>query len=495
MQGRFDWAKYVDVDRNSLDLSKDRTDPELLSNEDASGLLTYLSLHPDIHTLNLSGQNKLSVNSIKQLASVPSLKVLNLNAISHGDAVAKIFRNNTNILSLSLSAAKLQPASAAYLAANTCLQVLDVSLNKLGNGVSAFRDNHSIRELDVSYNKIKTKHAVQLARNSHLLKLNVSHNKIGPLGAIAFSTNTSIQYLNFASNQAGAIGASAFINNRVLLSLNLHYNQVGDKAAMTLAGHPTLQHLNLSLNELTPACALAFSDNTSLVNLDLSHNKIGDAIGLALRNSDQYIHLNLAATDITDATVMSIMSNHHLATLNIAGNPKLTIASIQAVLGFESLIDFDVANTKIGDDGAVLLATHPCIKRLRLFGADLNDRAAYALARNSMIKTLDVNWNDISVLGAIALHGNLLMDLDIGENAFNKPKDVIAAEDRAKLEELDPIKRFKNARALGASVPVPSLVALSIFALRKAQENQALQIDLATCPQPIRDYLDVKMNK
>jgi Leucine-rich repeat (LRR) protein len=382
------------------------------------------------------------------------------------------------------------------LAANNHLKILDLSLNHLGRGVAAFADNTCLVDLDLSFNKVPARAAIPLAKNSQLKKLNLSHNKLGALDAIALAGNTGIEELILSSNKVGEIGAAAFINNSTLISLSLNYNNVQDKAAVVLAGHPTLLKLELATNGLTPACAAAFEKNSILEYLNLSHNKIGDAVGLALAKNHQYRVLGLHGTGITDATVLALADNNHLIMLDAGGNPMLTAISAKVVSQFDALVSLDLSGTKITDDGVGYFADHPSMRQLSLVDSHLSDRAAYALTQNTVLSEVHLDFNDISVSGGIALHGNLKIDATTDGSSYNtdEHEPLHSVEDQAKLDEVDPLKRVSNARALGALAPLPSLVDLSMFAVSKAVSEDKIQLD-SSVSHIVRQHSHVKMKK
>lgn len=483
--GRVDWAAYLNKDKNVLYLSRDEI--ENLRNRDIADLAEFLRQHPDIQTLDLSKQ-RLNQQSIEIIASIETLRDLRMNLIKNGDLVAKIISTNKHLTSLTLFKANVSAAGGKNLAANQSLRQLNLSFNRLGKaGVSAFAHNTTLLKLNVSFNKLKDKEAIALAKNSHLKELNISRNGLGRDDAIAFALNTSITHLDFSHNFAGPLGARKFIKNQVLRSLSLGFNNVLNGGAIALAGHPTLLKLDLANNQLTSHCASAFADNDKLVSLDLSFNKIGDAIGVALAEKKQYIELRFTATGISDATVTALKGCNVLETLCLTSNPKITSASAGELLSFASLKELDLSETGVGDAGAVQLAGHPTIRNLYLCHAQLTDLAANAVASSGTLEIADLEFNEISVDGAIALHADPNLLVLLSGNPFNKPDATVSVEDQTKLDETDLIKRVSNARAAGAMTPLPSLRALSFFALNRAIEAGQVEVNLADYPEFVHE--------
>ncbi|DAZ92938.1 TPA: hypothetical protein N0F65_008466 [Lagenidium giganteum] len=217
----------------------------------------------------------------------------------------------------------------------------------------------TLKTLDLGFNRITDKGAVLLAR--------------------ALERNTSLQQLYLSGNEIGPIGATALANalkvNRTLQTLHLSGNNIGEDGAAALA--EGLQH-NLALRALylgtngigsngMKSLAQALQVNEALEELTLGQNKIG---------SDGLRHVAAMLSNTTTRTI-------RLTTLEIGKNGidhTGALALAQALARHPHRLQnlyFD--NNPIGDAGA------------SAFGA--------LLAKNSVLRVLDVSYTEMSLLG------------------------------------------------------------------------------------------------
>lgn len=115
-------------------------------------------------------------------------------------------------------------AVAAALGANTTLQSIDLSWNKLGllSAVSleqALAINHTLLNLNLSYNTMRDEGAEaignSLPHNHALTSLDLSHNSIGSIGVFVIATglkqNSHLRILNISGNPIGSYGGQALL--------------------------------------------------------------------------------------------------------------------------------------------------------------------------------------------------------------------------------------------------------------------------------------------
>ena len=133
----------------------------------------------------------------------------------------------------------------------------------------------------------------RLRNNDHtLLELDLSYNKIRDGGVTALAEalkgNTTLQVLNLDNNKISAVGATALAHalkgNATLQILYLYNNQISDEGVTALAhalrGNTTLQKLYLYDNQISDegatALAHALQGNTTMQKLYLGNNEISD---------------------------------------------------------------------------------------------------------------------------------------------------------------------------------------------------------------------------
>jgi len=360
---------------------------------------------------------------------------------SHVEALKQIlvvprrFQGNSNRYSLTSS--------------DICLQRLSLSNNKLtsdsGDSLAHILDSvHTLRELDLSDNKVAASGLKKLART-------------------LTSDQCALQTLNLFNNHLGSSCARhvAYIleQNRSIVSLNLGKNQLKSK-------------------ECIAKLSTAFCQSDYLQKLDLSHNKMGNlrATQLAPILDPRHSHcplqeLNLADNKLTEHGANEILGailagcNTTLTKLNLSNNfwdndegeEKKGIKACAIFLQRSgTLQELSLASCRVGDDGAQLLCegliNHESESALRVLDLGWNcihDAGATQLAEmikvNGSLQVLTLASNGIGNAGAQALAGALpineeLTKLDLTGNQIQNLGAVKLAEaicdDKCSLQTL-----------------------------------------------------------
>ena len=229
----------------------------------SSLLIGDIITHLQPHTLILDNNNITSVRDI-------STAVINTNTV-------KMLHMWHNYLT--------SQEASAISDMMTCLEELDISVNKLGDDGAVI----------ISKGITKT---------NTLRVLNISHNNITFTGATAIINsllhNTSLEVLAMSNNAIGKDGATAI--------------------AQAITNNKTLKQLIINNCEITATGATAIANsllhNISLEVLDMSNNAIGQygatAIAQAITNNKTLKHLSLWGNDtIDEQSAMIIMRSLH----------------------------------------------------------------------------------------------------------------------------------------------------------------------------------------
>ena len=299
-----------------------------ISDTGAMALAESIAHNTSLDTLDLI-LNQIEEEGVKALfcglQSNISIKTLNLyrNPISDIPEVWKALRSST-LTHIYLYNNKIADAGAMALAEsithNTSLETLYLNWNQIGKegGIALFdalkntsirklnlsennlwdvtnigktlANNQTLKELDLSKNKLGDEDAVEiaagLAHNISLETLDLSRNHIVKEGwnAIfdALKSNTSIRKLNLLENNLwNAINiGQALANNQTLKELDLSHNKLGDEDAADIAAglahNISLKTLNLSWNKIEKVGYIALFDalliNITIKELNLSSN-------------------------------------------------------------------------------------------------------------------------------------------------------------------------------------------------------------------------------
>lgn len=178
----------------------------------------------NLHTLSLSGNRLTSLDA----ASFSGLEVLNA-----------LFLDNNRLL-------HVHPGSFANV---TGLMELNLGQNRLDAVPSAISMLHSLRSLDLSYNRIREIGNASYRGLEQLYGLNVEGNLIGNLSRGDFLDLPSLRVLNLAHNRIASVEQGTFDNIPDLHALRLDSNGLADINGL-FANLRDLLMLNISANRI-----------------------------------------------------------------------------------------------------------------------------------------------------------------------------------------------------------------------------------------------------
>ena len=280
-------------------------------------------------------------------------------------ALAEALKSNTALTSLNISrnyniGVAGAKALAEALKLNTTLTTLNISENnKIGvEGAEALANalgkdgNKTLTTLDISGNNIGVEGAIAIAEalkvNTTLTTLNISYNNISYFGAgkiaKALENNITLTTLDISNNEIMANGGKCFANmlktNKTLLELNICNNYIGkvDINNEYTGGAEVL------------AEALGEGGNTTLTSIDMSENMFNNAEALSnmIKNNKTLTNLSLHA--------ISFFSDDAVFKRSIEGYSYFMQDLIKALKYNTSLLELDIRDNKIGNEGANALA-------------------------------------------------------------------------------------------------------------------------------------------
>lgn len=394
-----------------------------LEDSDIPSVIAFLNSHPDINSLNLAGNNKLTAAGMIQLASVKSLKALDLS---------RTFKDCPNGKCIG----GLEAKDIAAFASNTSLTSLNIYMHSIGDdGAIALAKNTRLKELDVGCNNITDIGGVALAQNQSLQDLGLSSNEdIGSTTAIELSVNRTLRKLHMGQTNITDVGVIALATQSDLTDLVLHYTDVSDLGAAMLASSKTITSLFLSGTNISVNGAKSLAQSANLQRLGLGGdffarprpNDIGDEGAIALAHSKSIEWLDLSSQQITAVGAAELGKNSKIDNLYLSANYGIRDEGLDALLkrgrGYSaldisacSLTDKSAKNLgKIGayrlyansnfisDAGAAALAKSEYLYKVELMVNDIHDEGAYAFSY-SIIQSLNVMFNRMSSVGTTLL--------------------------------------------------------------------------------------------
>lgn len=390
-----------------------------LNDDDMPAIVNFLKKNPEVSKLNLSGNEELSGKSFVPLASIASLKEIDLSRNSkHCDndvcfgglnaQEAQAFAKSETIKSLDLTMHSIGNEGAKAFAKNKSIQELNLRSNEIDDeGGSSVAQSENIQALDLSANyKISINTANAISRNKNLVSVVLRQTNIQDAGAILLAKNTSIINLDVSLSGITDIGATALAKNEVLRELDLCMNAVSEVGALELSKNRTLTKLSVC---------------PDFIFVEDPKPRIGDVGASYFAKSTNLISLDLTFQSITDKGVKKLLTNRSLEELNISANPLSDQAAYYLMNEAPQLKVLWLAYTNITDLGAASLAKLPQLHFIGLSVGHVGNIGAKLLSQNTSIETLLMDFNLVQDSGAIHLVQNSsLKNLDVSFNCMTE---------------------------------------------------------------------------
>ncbi|GFQ66391.1 hypothetical protein TNCT_671951 [Trichonephila clavata] len=247
-----------------------------------------------------------------------------------------------------------------------CPQVQILALDH--NYISTIEDEtfnkmHSLRILDLSYNKITTL-PNDVFSGTKLERLNLSHNYLTVIPMAAFAeVKNSLKFIDISSNRLTSLLPEIFSTPNKIQALNLSSNQVTKLHEMSFKGLSHLFELDLSHNELKSTfkeSSLKFSQqlrillltNCSLMSLptlvlphlhvlSLRDNFFYNISYHVLKHSTELAYLDLAGNFLKDVPSHLWKKINKLQGLDVSRNPILRLR-VNSFIGLKRLHNLDI---------------------------------------------------------------------------------------------------------------------------------------------------------
>ncbi|XP_072940773.1 uncharacterized protein [Epargyreus clarus] len=257
-----------------------------------------------IQIIDLS-KNKLTKLENKPFDDCVNLEELYLQNNNIESMDEDVFITLKNLTSLYLQYNKLTALNMTLINLKS-LKELDLSFNKIGN-ISGFETNRliSLERVNMSFNNIEFIEFNCFNQAFNLQSIDLRNNNIkSSIPETMFINNIKLSYLNVFNNYIRNIAENAFQHN-ILVYLNLEKNFIsGDITEATLAGLERLQNLNLFNQNITSIKANAFNKMTNLINFNASKNKINMIHESSFRNAGLLSILDLSHNNLSSLNFM-----------------------------------------------------------------------------------------------------------------------------------------------------------------------------------------------
>ncbi|XP_033214501.1 protein artichoke-like [Belonocnema kinseyi] len=200
-----------------------------------------------------------------------------------------------------------------------------LKLNLKGNQITKISEyafaglEDTLKDLDLTENKIKIFPMTALRRLEHLASLRLAWNEISKLPEDGYSRLDKLNFLDLSSNNFQIIPLNCFRCCPSLKTLSLYYNAVESVDKDALISLKDLESIDLSHNKVVFLDIATFRANQKLRSIDLSHNHIHYIRGVFSRLPDLK-ELFLAENNILEIPADAFSGSSSLSVIYLQQN-------------------------------------------------------------------------------------------------------------------------------------------------------------------------------
>ncbi|XP_045537529.1 toll-like receptor 3 [Papilio machaon] len=360
---------------------------------------------------NISDDSFTSLKNLKQLYMHHNeIEILNMMLI-----------NLKSLKELDLSYNKLKKISGYEVNRLIALEKLNMSYNNLEIIESnCFNQAPNLNILDLSHNRIVSIIDQKMFEsNIHLQYFDVSYNQIIKIEENSFK-NCNLTYFNFDNNfLSGNITNSTFIGLSSITQLNLNHQNVTNLNANAFSSLTKLLSLNISSNNIQYIDTDSFQNTISLQILDLSHNEIStlDFVNKALFN---LTHLYLSNNKIVSLYENLFKNHNQIIKLDLSMNKIIKIQQNSLPLFNLQYLNI-TGNNLVGTIEKNTFSPAKFLRYLDLSNFKINKIDDMALIDLPVLARLNLSMNQIEYIGSNNFYGlDNLYSLDISQNYLSK---------------------------------------------------------------------------
>ena len=184
---------------------------------------------------------------------------------------------------------------------------------------STFRNNSSLRELDMSGNHLIYVDLQTFVSNRELEWLDLKNNNIFGIHLSTFRNNCKLKHLDMSGNKLTFLDLQTFSSNKKLEWLDLHNNTITDIHPSTFQNNRKMEHLDLSSNLLKVMHPDTFRHNVNLKFLSVRNNNILE-IKTGFLSGINPTYLDLSGNRIRYLDNSVFRKQGQLETLLLSGN-------------------------------------------------------------------------------------------------------------------------------------------------------------------------------
>ncbi len=337
---------------------------------------------------------------LRELSTLPKLRLLNVD-----------------------STTRVTPAGLAYIAAMPALESLNLyDLGVTDDDLRHIATRTGLRELSLSENSITDAGLERLKDLKSLEKLRLDGNRITDAGLVHLAGLTKLRELGLRNTSRAETGMEITDKGmehlrglKALREIDISGTAVTDAGLAYLAGFPELELLALSGSLITDKGMAYVAACRNLKSLILMYTQVGDEGLRRLAPLDKLERLDLSSYRVTDAGVKALRSHPKLDHVSLRST-GVTNAALEHLAAIPSLTRLDLNGSgepgvnlgRLFDhEGLARLESLPRLRELWLHNLRLGPSEIAALGRLRHLKSLVIDFSDITIDGLRTLRRSL----------------------------------------------------------------------------------------
>lgn len=275
---------------------------------------------------------------------------------------------------------------------------------------------HTFNMSDIGIESLKS---VKLAGAKRLTKLIASHNNIMEIPSNLF--NQSIKNVDLSFNRIRQIDSNALPSGNQLEILDLSFNNISDLNVNTFQMFGNLKQLSLSNNQIVEIPSFLFHTTGKLVDINLSFNKIGKVDDFAFSGDFDLKKLNFSHNQLTVLHRKIVENLSNLSHFDVSSN-QITVLKADAFECLENIIYLDLSNNPIKTVDNQSFWSLVKLQQLILSQTSLLQIDAGAFSTLQSLRMLDISNNRLKVLdvNVLPMLPNQLKSLSIANNRLRE---------------------------------------------------------------------------
>lgn len=392
----------------------------LLSYEDGNQSSSALAPLVSLMRLTLNN-NQISNVSNQVFASLADLENLNLDRNRIQTLPIDVFANVTNLKTVNMTSNEITFVPDYLFVSCRTVEIIDLSANRISAiSPNAFTNLTKLDKLYLNDNELTELKNDYFLGLVNLKTIRLDNNAISQVYSNSLTGMPLLTELHLQNNMIRVLPIGLFDPVGSLTLLNLSSNRVSRVEKMPFSSQSNLVHLDLSNNTLQEIPADWFPYTRSLQILRLDYNQISLINSSSFDQWSTLTDVNLRSNRLSETQLRGLFAKcMNLKSLRLDENP-LEHVTPETFGGLPSLVQLYLNSSCIRNISFDWRPESlPRLQELYLQNNFIERISASALIGLTQLQTLDIGFNDISVVDDAAFPDSSLLFLNLTQNQLS----------------------------------------------------------------------------